>query len=60
MIPDYSEFNLPAASIEAYRQLMALNLQLYKPEVVDWLHSEEAEPVLTQMLLYVPCSETLH
>ena len=29
-------------------------------EVLDWLYSEEAEPVLTQMLLYVPCSETLH
>ena len=60
MITRYSESDLPTASIEAYRQLMALNLQLYKPEVVDWLHSEEAEPALTQMLLYVPCSETLH
>ena len=54
------ETTIPAASIDAWRQLMALNMQLYKPEVSDWLHSEEAEPVLTQILLNVPCSETLH
>jgi hypothetical protein len=51
---------IPAASIEAYRQLLALNLKLYKPEVTIWLHSEDAEPVLTQILVNVPCSETLH
>jgi len=51
---------IPAASIEAYRQLLALNFQLWKPEVADWLHSEEAEPVLTQILVNVPCSHTLH
>jgi hypothetical protein len=51
---------IPVASVEAYRQLLALNLQLYKPEVTDWLHSKEAEPVLSQILLNVPCSETLH
>ena len=54
------ETTIPAESFDAWRQLMALNLQLYKPEVSDWLHSEEAEPVLTQILLNVPCSETLH
>ena len=31
-----------------------------KPEVDEWLHSEEASPVLAQILLNVPCSETLH
>ena len=51
---------IPAASVEAWRQLYALNLQLYKPEVMDWLHSEEAEPVLQQILVNVPCSDTLH
>ena len=51
---------IPAASVEAYRQLMALNLQSWKPEVADWLHSEEAEVVLAQILLYVPCPKTLH
>ena len=54
------EHYIPAASVEAYRQLLGLNLQLYKPEVTDWLHSKEAEPVLSQILLHVPCSETLH
>jgi len=39
---------------------MALNFQRHKPEVTDWLHSDKAEPVLTQILLNVPCSETLH
>ena len=47
-------------ALEAYRQLLALNLGLYKPEVTDWLHSDEAEPVLTQILVNVPCSDTLH
>ncbi len=51
---------IPAASVEAFRQLMALNLQSYKPEVADWLHSEEAEGVLAEILLHVPCSLTLH
>lgn len=51
---------IPAASVMAYQQLLALNLQMYKPEVTEWLHSEEAEPVLTQILLNVPCPETLH
>lgn len=51
---------IPAASVEAWRQLMALNLQRHKPEVEDWLHSKEAEPVLQQLLANVPCSETLH
>ena len=27
---------IPAASVEAYRQLMALNLESHKPEVADW------------------------
>ena len=51
---------IPADSIYAARQLLALNLQSYKPEVTDWLHSDEAEPVLAQILANVPCSETVH
>ena len=51
---------IPAASVEAWRQLLAINLQLCKPEVTDWLHSEEAEPVLQQILVNIPCSEILH
>ncbi len=51
---------IPAASLEAWRQLYALNMQMNKPDFTDWLHSEEAEPVLQQILVNVPCSETLH
>ena len=54
------EAQLPAASVEALRQLWVLNLEGHKPEVDEWLHSVEAEPVLQQLLLNVPCSHTLH
>jgi hypothetical protein len=51
---------IPAASIEAWRQLMALNFRSDTPEAMEWLHSEAAEPVLQQLLVNVPCSLTLH
>ena len=51
---------IPAASVEAMRQLFELNMQLHKPEVTDWLRSEAAEPVLNQILVNVPCAPTLH
>lgn len=54
------ENHTPPASVYAWQQLQELNMQLYKPEVTDWLHSEEAQPVLTQILVNVPCSMTLH
>ena len=50
----------PQAVILAYQQLIKLNLELYKPEVADWLHSEEAEPVLKAMLVHVPCAGNIH
>jgi hypothetical protein len=56
---DMEEY-IPAVSVEAYRQLLQLNIKSYKPEVADWLHSEEAETVLIRMLAAVPCSSTLH
>ena len=54
------DYYLPPASVQAYRQLIELNFQSWKPEVTDWLHSEDAEPVLETLLVHVPCSETLH
>jgi len=51
---------IPAASIYAWQQLQELNQHLYKQEVTDWLHSEAAEPVLSQLLANVPCSATVH
>jgi len=44
----------------AYLELVALNMRLWKPEVADWLHSEDAEAQLKQLLAVVPCPPTLH
>jgi len=51
---------VPQAVILAYQRLIQLNLESYKPEVADWLHSEEAEPVLKEMLANVPCVGHMH
>ncbi len=53
--------NLPPAEvIQAWQQLLQLNLESHKPQVTDWLHSEDAEPVLRQLLVYVPCAGLVH
>jgi len=46
---------VPEAVIQAYQRLVQLNLELHKPEVAQWLHSEDAEPALKEMLENVPC-----
>ena len=51
---------LPEASIQAYLQLIALNLGSWKPQVAEWLHSEDAAPELKELLAMVPCSPTVH
>jgi len=48
------------AAMLAYQQLMQLNLESWRPEVAEWLHSEDAEPVLKDLLVAVPCSRTIH
>ncbi len=48
------------AAILAYQRLLQLNWESWKPEVADWLHSEDAEPVLKELLVAVPCSATVH
>ena len=48
------------AVIRAYQRLIQLNMESWKPEVTDWLHSEEAEPELKALLEIVPCSTTIH
>lgn len=50
----------PIEVIQAWQQLLRLNLESYKPRVADWLHSEDAEPVLRQLLVYVPCAGRIH
>ncbi len=52
--------DLPLASIQAYLRLMELNLGSWRPHVAEWLHSEEAEEPLKQLLVMVPCSPTIH
>ena len=51
---------VPEAVIQAFQRLVQLNLESHKPEVADWLHSEEAEPELKSLLENVPCSVTIH
>ena len=50
----------PAAAVHAYLQLLHLNLNLWKPQVAEWLHSEEADSSLKLLLLTVPSSPTNH
>ena len=62
---DYENTQLVAgrdvqAALQAYKQLMQLNWDAWKPEVAEWLHSEDAEPVLKDLLIAVPCSATVH
>jgi len=51
---------VPEAAMLAYQRLVQLNLELYKPEVTDWLHSEDAEPALKELLKNVPCLGHVH
>jgi hypothetical protein len=51
---------LPEASIQAYLQLIELNLGSWRPQIAEWLHSQEAEEPLKELLTMVPCSPTLH
>lgn len=51
---------IPAVSVQAYIKLIELNLAAWKPDVENWLHSEEASPALRELLALVPCSPTLH
>ena len=48
------------AMLQAYQQLVQLNLTLHKPEVEQWLHSEDAEPALKELLENVPCFGHIH
>lgn len=50
----------PQAVILAYQRLVQLNLELYRPEVENWLHSEDAEPALKEILANVPCAGHIH
>ena len=48
------------AAMIAHRQLYILNLESWRPEVEDWLHSAEAQPELEKLLEVVPCHGGIH
>jgi hypothetical protein len=48
------------AEIRAYLRLLELNLASWKPQVAEWLHSEDSTTALRQLLAAVPCSPTRH
>ena len=50
----------PAEVLQAWIQLMQLNLTSHQPKVEAWLHSEDADPVLKQLLVNVPCAGLMH
>ena len=45
---------------QAYLELISLNMRLWRPEVEDWLHSDDAREPLRQLLSAVPCPPVLH
>jgi hypothetical protein len=47
-------------SAQAWLELVALNMRLWRPEVADWLHSEAATAPLKQLLAVVPCPPEVH
>lgn len=51
---------LDDAAIQAYLQLVALNMRSWKPDVAAWLHSDAGTIALGQLLIAVPCSPTVH
>jgi hypothetical protein len=51
---------LPAHAIQAYLKLIELNMGSWRPQVAEWLHSEDAAPSLRELLASVPCSPTIH
>ena len=48
------------AAVAAYRRLVEVNLGTASRETQDWLHSEDAQPALRELLAVFPCPETLH
>lgn len=51
---------LPASALHAYFKLIELNLAAWKPQVAEWLHSDDAQGQLKELLENVPCSATIH
>jgi hypothetical protein len=54
------EAYLNGAAIHASRQLIAINQKSGELEMQEWLESEVAESLLTELLANIPCSPTIH
>jgi len=54
------EAYISQAALNAFRQLVVINREAGTPEMQAWMHSDIARPVLTEILLSVPCSATVH
>jgi hypothetical protein len=52
--------DIPPAVIQAYQKLLKINFELHKPEVRAWLHSEDSQPELKEMLENLPCLSEIH
>jgi hypothetical protein len=50
----------PPSAVHAYLKLVELNMASWKPDVAAWLHSDEAQLPLRELLENVPCSPTVH
>ena len=51
---------LDTNAINAYLDLISLNMRGWQPKVAEWLHSDAAVPTLRELLINVPCSPTVH
>ena len=51
---------LKTEAIQAYLELLALNMRVWRPEVSAWIHSEEGADALGKLLAAVPCSPSIH
>lgn len=48
------------AAIHAYLELIALNMRSWRPEIAEWLHSDDGAEALARLLAVVPCPPTIH
>lgn len=51
---------LSESAVQAYLELISLNMRSWRPEVSEWLHSDASAPALGELLAAVPCSPTVH
>jgi len=60
MSMEFTSHELPEEALQAWVELLQLNLTLHQPKVEAWLHSEEADPILKELLINVPCPAVIN